>query len=339
MANRSQPGNPYGRGAAYPGSPFGPYGQPAPYGGRPPRRRSPFRALLRGLIFLLLLAGVGLALLNSTTQAPSDSYQNEQYQVPPPDRTPPPLPQPTTVNEAETFTKRNPFYRQTAPNPVRCEAQPINVATADDNQLDAHFESLMECLVRVWEPPVVGAGYQIVRPTVTIYGSSITTRCGTTEVNAFYCGADQQVYYSNRLAESVQIVATDKWAADVVMAHEFGHALQGRTGILISGRALGQQSGDKATDLELSRRLETQADCFSGMFMRSVREALGIQPADIAGIERTYLAVGDDVLTGRANVVGNHGRAESRRYWGRAGLNSSDVGTCNTFTASRSLVR
>jgi predicted metalloprotease len=134
-------------------------------------------------------------------------------------------------------------------------------------------------------------------------------------------------------------VRKEKWAADVVMAHEFGHALQARTAILISSHALGANAGDKSTELELSRRTETQADCFSGMFVRGVSQSLGVQQSDLDGIEATYVAVGDDVLSGRAEIVGNHGLAKSRRYWGLIGLGTSNVGKCNTFVADDSLVR
>src|SRR6185436_19937303 len=137
---------------------------------------------------------------------------------------------------------------------------------ATDAQLKAHFEGLMECLMRVWQPPVTAANWTLVRPSVTIYGEKITTKCGESGINAFYCSADQQVYYSNQLRTVLESASENKWTADVVMAHEFGHAIQGRTGILISAHALGQNSGDKATDLQYTRRLETQADCFSGMF-------------------------------------------------------------------------
>lgn len=305
----------------------------------PPRRRNPLGSLLLALVALTLLALGGLALVNSVSSTPDVAYQNEDYRVPPPDTSPPDLPVPQTEAEAKALIADNAFYAQQAPIPVRCSTLPINVSTADDSQLQAHFEGLMECLVRVWEPPVTGAGWQIVRPTVTVYGSEITTRCGRTEVNAFYCGADQQVYYSSRLPDVVRIVRQNKWAADVVMAHEFGHALQARTGILISAKALGQQSGDQQTDLVLSRRLETQADCFSGMFMRAVSVSLGVQQSDVQGIEGTYTAVGDDTLSGKSTINGNHGLARSRRYWGSTGLGSSEVRVCNTFTANDSLVR
>jgi predicted metalloprotease len=312
---------------------------PGPVMPQPPRRRSPLRALLIGLIAVAALAIAGLVFANVVSQPATVAYQNDSYKVPPPDANPPPIPTVQTVAEAEAALTKNGFYAQSAPIPVRCSTQPINVGTAGDDQLKAHFEGLMECLMRVWQPPITAAGFQLVRPTVTIYSDQVTTKCGKEGVNAFYCSADQQVYYSNKLPAFIKIVATDKWAADVVMAHEFGHALQGRTAILFSAHALGQQSGDEQTDLEYSRRLETQADCFSGMFIRAVSQSLGIQQSDLPGILAMYEAVGDDTIKHDPNVVGNHGHAATRKFWGSTGLGNSAVGKCNTFVAPSSQVR
>jgi hypothetical protein len=87
------------------------------------------------------------------------------------------------------------------------------------------------------------------------------------------------------------------------------------------------------------RRLETQADCFSGMFLRAVSDSIGVQPSDLDGIYQIYVAIGDDTLAGKPNVVGNHGLAQSREYWGRTGLASSDVTKCNTFVVPSKYVR
>jgi predicted metalloprotease len=305
-----------------------------------PRRRSPLRLLLLVLIGISVLALAGLVFSSGVTSGQSEgAYQNDDFRVPPPDRSPPPIPLPQTYDEAVAYITDNPFYGQTVPLPVRCNSQPINVATASDDQLDEHFNGLMECLVRVWQPPVTGAGFIIVRPSVTIYGREITTKCGQAGVNAFYCAADQQVYFSNLLPDAVPIVRRDKWAADVVMAHEFGHALQARTGILVSSHALGADANEKSVELEFSRRLETQADCLSGMFIRAVSQSVGVEQTDVRGIEDTYTAVGDDVISGKPNIVGNHGRGKSRVYWGATGLGTSQVGKCNTFVADKSQVR
>lgn len=304
-----------------------------------PRRRNPLKLLLLVTIALAGLALMGLVVVGQTSAPSQSAYANDDYQVPPPDTNPPPLPVPKTYGEAKRTIDQSPFYAQTVPAPVRCQAPPINVASAGDEQLKAHFDQMMACLLRVWEPPITGADFVIVRPSVTIFGTKTTTKCGTSGVNAFYCAADQQVYFSNRLAQAVPIVKQDKWAADVVIAHEFGHALQARTGILISAKALGHDAGDESSDLLYSRRLETQADCFSGMFIRSVSASLGIQQSDLPGIEDTYRAVGDDTLSRNAGIVGNHGRASSRIFWGTTGLDSATVDRCNTFAAPASQVR
>ena len=295
--------------------------------------------LLGVVIIVTLIAVAGLVITGLNTQAPAVAYQNDSYQVPPPDRNPPPIPVPQTYDQAEQWITKSAFYSQTTPVPVRCDSQPINVSTASDAQLKSHFEGLMECLVRVWEPPITSAGFTIVRPTVTIYGEELTTKCGKSGVNAFYCSADQQVYYSNLLPEALPTVRRNKWTADIVMAHEFGHALQARTGILISAAALGQDSGDKGTELQYTRRLETQADCFSGMFMRSVSQSIGVEQQDLDGILQIYVAIGDDELSGNPDIVGNHGLGRSREYWGNTGLSTNDVGKCNTFVVPSKYVR
>jgi uncharacterized protein len=321
-------GNPYGyqRQPSFGGPQSGvPY-----YGGAPqppaPRRRNPLAMVLLGMIGLVVLALAGLVIANLVSGTSSVAYQNDNYRVPPPDKNPPPTPIPDTYGEAEDWLVDNALYGQSVPVPVRCNSQPINVADADDAQLEEHFNGLMECLVRVWQPPLTAAGFQIVRPTVTIYGKEISTKCGKSGVNAFYCLA-------------VPIVANDKWAADVVMAHEFGHAIQGRTGLLISANALAQRSDSKSEANLLIRRIETQADCFSGQFVRSVSQSLGVQRADLDGILGTYEAVGDDTLTGDEDIDGNHGLAATRRYWGSIGLSNSAISACNTFRAPASQVR
>ena len=129
-----------------------------------------------------------------------------------------------------------------------------------------------------------------------------------------------------------------KWAADVIMAHEYGHLLQGRTGIFVVGHLESQNAPSKDEGLEYLRRLETQADCFSAAFLRSVSRSLGIQQADIDGILESYAAVGDETLSHDPNVVGDHGLARSRRYWSNLRLGTSAVGTCNTFRADDKLV-
>jgi predicted metalloprotease len=303
--------------------------------------RSTLRPLLFALIGITVLALVGLVVAGVVSRPVVVHYQNEDYQVPDADLNPPPVPTPKTLAEAQTWTMANAVYGQTAPAPVRCDLKPIDVATADDALLKAHFEELMGCLVRVWEPPLTAAGFQIYRPTVTIYGDEITTKCGAGKLphNAFYCGLDQQVYWSRTLGGDLVPMNVDRWAGDEVLAHEFGHAIQGRTGILFAENMVRRYTLNTSDALRSNRRLETQADCFAGIFVRSVSRALGYQQKDLDAIEKGFADGGDENFQKDPNAEGNHGRSASRKYWGTTGLGTSAVGSCNTFTAAPVLVR
>lgn len=325
--------------------------QPAPRGGgsgdqwlnQPPRRPRGGGSLRRVLAGLMVVVGIALAALiviNLTNRGSDVAYENDSYQVPDPDKNPPELPMPQSESEAQDLVTKNKLYSQTMPVPVRCELKPITDSSTDA-QLETHLNNLMACLVRAWEPPVSDAGYTIVRPTVTIYGEEVQTKCGKAAGgNAFYCPADQQVYYSRTLPDTIADLKGSPWGPDLVLAHEFGHAVQARTGILISANALEQQAGAKTAEgLELSRRIEVQADCLSGLFLRSTSRSLGIKQSDVPAMEVIFVAIGDDTLTGKSDVEGNHGRGKNRLYWAREGIGSSDIDVCNTFTAPSDKVK
>jgi predicted metalloprotease len=290
------------------------------------------------MIAVVVVAMAALVITGLTASPADVAFENDDFQVPPPDTSPPPIPIPQTEQEVVQWAQANPIYDQSMPAPVRCNAQPIDVQNASATVLKAHFDGLMECLVRAWQPPVTNAGFIITRPTITIYGESITTRCGESGINAFDCSADQQLYDSTELPRQIRALR-GKWAADVVMAHEYGHLLQGRTGLFAAGIIASKNAGSDEAGLIYRRRLETQADCFSATFIRSVSTSLNIQQADVEDILNSYAVVGDDAASGDPTVVGDHGLSRSRRYWGNVGLGTSAIGACNTFTADDSLVR
>ncbi|MEL4505401.1 neutral zinc metallopeptidase [Luteococcus sp. H138] len=272
--------------------------------------------------------------------APDANYQNEDYQVPPVDRTPPGLPQPETYEEATSLLKDNPLYATDVPRPVRCEMRSINMTDASTEELTTHLNDMMGCLMRVWEEPLTKAGFTPVRPSVTVYSGAVTTKCGKLPAaNAVYCGADQQVYYAEDLPRMVPRSLRDsRFITESVVAHEFGHAVQARSAILVSELAWEEKS-NKSTALELSRRLEVQADCFAGQFLGSIQTSTQMSDQELENVARLFHSIGDDVLTGKANYVGNHGSGASRVLWTNAGLKGGSVGQCNTFTAPPSKVR
>lgn len=292
--------------------------------------------MVGGLLAITVIA-FGALIVSNLVGGASTSYQNDDYTVPPPDLSPPPLPLTDSVAEAKQLTTANLFYDQTVAQPVRCDNTRIaDAATASDAELQTHLDGLTSCLMRVWAPVLEKAGYTAVRPTVTIYGKNIDTGCGELDgINAVYCGADQQVYYSRELLSILpEVDDQSSVVVDFVLAHEFGHALQGRTGILYARILLQQNVDSKSAALELNRRLEVQADCFSGMYQRATAASTGLAQTDVTTIKQSLRAVGDP-----DSREGDHGKADNREFWGLTGFATDQVGKCNTFVAPPDQVR
>lgn len=292
--------------------------------------------IVAATVVMLLIQGGGQA----KPSVPTGGYQNEDYQVPEATKNPPELPIPDTYEEAKQWMQSNAIYQVSLHQPVECTATPIDLENASTEALEKHFNEFTGCLMKVFGPALEEAGYTPVRPTVTIYSSEITTKCGEVPMqNAVYCGADQQVYYAVDLPDVIPSnLKSTNYIVESVIAHEFGHAIQARTGILVSELAWEQESSE-STALSLSRRLETQADCFAGEFISTVAQSVSIDNQGIADISNLFYAIGDDQLSGDPNYEGNHGHGDSRQSWFWKGSSSPNMGTCNTFIASDSEVK
>lgn len=348
---------PYPQTAGYPQAQFGQpaYGQPGgfPPANRPqvpggPKRGNPFRSLLLGIVLVVGIGFFGIALvqyLGGGSDGPlvrptAGQTVEPPVVVPEPDFSPPPVPQPETYGEATDWLTSNKVYDQTAPIPTDCAVPGIDMTTASVTELTDHLNELTACLWRVWSGPMESAGYQLPRPPVTVYTEPITTGCGSLDdVNAVYCAADQHIYYAKPL---YKIFPADQQKApfvvEAVLAHEFGHTIQARSGILIASMAWEQKSSTTAAKV-YSRRLEVQADCFSGMFTVAVGGSSGLTNDNLSNLQDVMYNLGDDVLTGKANYDGDHGLGKSRKKWFTTGQQNSLMGKCNTYTAPESAVR
>lgn len=325
---------------------FGVPAQPAPWPSgptpTPPVKRGPARAIL---ITLIMLAAVMLGLVLYSLFSGPD-YKNDDYVPPPPGDVKPFTD--VAVSEVNDILTANPLYSQEIPVPVRCDLDTIDLATASDDAVHAYIDEIIACNMRVWDPPVRDTNrFELVRPIVNVYHDTVTTPCGgggADGPNASYCSANQQVYFSRDLASAHPNLAVinQPHVIDLIMSHEFGHAVQARTVILQASAYKGRQSGDPQIDLEQSRRVEVQADCFAGLVMQSVRESVGYTQADIDRMIAAMRGIGDDALNNRPGdpgIVGNHGHGASREYWYQVGLSGTDINRCNTFTAPADYVR
>ena len=97
------------------------------------------------MIGVIVLGMVVVSLLTEpetgdpSPQTPPGEYQNASYQVPPIDTNPPELPMPQTYGEATDWMVNNAIYSSEIAVPVRCEAQPIDLANASMSVLQDHM--------------------------------------------------------------------------------------------------------------------------------------------------------------------------------------------------------
>ncbi len=355
QAGWTQPGVQYAAPQGYPqgyppvaGQGFAP--PPGSFPPPPPRRQSPLRLLLMGAVAVVAVGFFFISLmsyLNSGNEVVAPLPQPGQTSAPPtgvpaPDFDPPALPIPRTYDEAEQWLVDNALYSQSVEVPTNCTLGRMSPVGADPQELEAHLNNLTGCLMMVWQGPMERAGFIMPRPPVTVYSAPITTACGSLDTgNAVYCSGDQRVYYATDLHEVFQRtpeVADIAFMPDIVIGHEFGHAQQARSGILISSAAFEQQL-DESEALWFSRRSEQQADCLSGMFMNAVGQASQITDSERQAMRQVAHAIGDDVLTGDPDYEGDHGSGANRERWFVAGQDSNQVGVCNTWVAPKDQVR
>jgi predicted metalloprotease len=281
---------------------------------------------------------VAIALVVSLWGPRATVYANEAYSPPSPDLSPPPLPKVATAEEATRTLTADAIYGMSIPVPTKCDLPTVNLVTAGAGELEPYLNQVVGCLMAVWIDPMTAAGHQLPRPPVVVYTEPVSTGCGKlTMQNAFYCSADQTVYYAIDIMDGTPAeVQQGRMVAETTIAHEFGHAIQARTGILTGAAALLKQAATRADKDASSRREELQADCFSGLFIRSIGQYAALTQHDLDVIAESARIIGDDTLAGV--TAHDHGRGENRLYWTQLGMASTSIGACNTWEAAADVV-
>jgi predicted metalloprotease len=192
----------------------------------------------------------------------------------------------------------------------------------------------------VWTP-IFREENRTYRPpaAVVLYSQSTGTGCGLGQsaMGPFYCPNDQRVYLDLAFWQELEgrFGAGGDAAKAYVIAHEMGHHVQHLLGTDETAQRLGARGAQSG-----SVRLELQADCYAGVWAAHASQVsagqVELQPSDIEDGLRAAAAVGDDTLqkqaTGRvAPDSFTHGSSAQRMRWFRAGAQSGDPASCDTF--------
>lgn len=192
-----------------------------------------------------------------------------------------------------------------------------------EKKMRSGLQDMADCIARMWRKPTARAGYQATKVKVRTYLGPVRSPCGNSNAPAFYCSANQQIYVARGLGHGRRGYGLQWSHYFDMMGHEYGHHLQARTGILLAA-SWHESSTSRSESLQIRRRIELQATCFSGMAMKQTGKVSRSYHREV--ISRYY---GDEA----------HGSTEHVVAWAIQGYQKRDIYQCNTFRASAKDVR
>lgn len=176
-------------------------------------------------------------------------------------------------------------------------------------------------------------------PTVVLFSDATQSGCGLAQSASgpFYCPNDKKVYIDLAFYDQLrqQFGAPGDFAQAYVIAHEIGHAVQDQTGVLPE---FNQRRGSMSQDEQnaYSVRVELQADCYAGVWANYADKQNLLEQGDAQEAINAANQIGDDTLT-RGRVAERnftHGTSQQRMTWFKRGMQTGDVGQCDTFNTS-----
>lgn len=239
----------------------------------------------------------------------------------------------TPVPKKVYLARTHPLTRN---NPVQMTRGHCALPTwgTESHQLKRYFRSLSRCLDRSWKPIMTQLNLPWHRPHLKFpQTTTFTTACGgERERGPVYCRTD--LYMPRQYIISDPLASPGAYIA--VFAHEYGHHIQQISGILETAEDdIHDYGAESAKGLEMSRRVELQAQCFAGIFVsRNSGKDSGITAEMARDAESDIMR-----LSYESTDLNDHGTNKSNARWYHKGASVGRPAECATFTADRSDVR
>lgn len=191
-------------------------------------------------------------------------------------------------------------------------------------------------------------GSQYTASKTVLFSGQTPSGCGTatTDVGPFYCPSDKNVYIDPTFTQDMLVGQLGGKGGDAaeayVVGHEYGHHVQDLLGTLAQVQSSGSQTGDGSGQV----KLELQADCFAGAYLRNVQQLpnspiSGINQDDLNRVSNAAQVVGDDYIQKRSGSRVNsdswtHGSSAERQHWLAVGFSNGDPSQCTQVFQSGS---
>ncbi|MDO5737074.1 MAG: hypothetical protein Q4P15_11430 [Propionibacteriaceae bacterium] len=235
-----------------------------------------------------------------------------------PDRNFPPLAPPNSEDPAWVSVQQAAMYAVEFPDITGCPEPALLETLAE---LEPWASAEIRCLQDAWKPVLASLGLNSADvPHFFFEGSSSSSPCGSFTAPAYYCSADGgSIHFGEDL-----LLGTSHdpiWGKDLV-AHEYGHHLQGASGFFNAIYELPPGN-------ETVRRNEIQATCLGfGMLRRD--DSIVLEREFYDSLEPHLRSFLDDDI---------HGSPDSLANWGMRGFHADLLAQCNTWVASSAEVQ
>lgn len=219
------------------------------------------------------------------------------------------------------------------------QTQPAEFRGEDDYEVFA--STVLGSTNDTWNAVFDTSELSYVEPTLVLFRDATSSGCGAANsaVGPHYCPLDETIYIDETFFDELvnRLGATGGDVAEAyVIAHEVGHHVQKRLGVMEQVQQAQQSASTQEEANDLSVRLELQADCFAGVWANSLRDTGVFLPGEINEAIDAAAAVGDDRIQER--VEGQisperwtHGSSAQRVDWFGRGFENGDPTTCDTF--------
>lgn len=226
----------------------------------------------------------------------------------------------------------HPFYDLPAPRTVECALPDFDPSSV--SEWEAFTDAVGPCLNEMWLPSLEEMGLRPEEPHYVVTDEIPPDLRGESEEEgvtlAYYMEYDLSITI---LVPNVRKLLPypnmdDKRIWFALVAHEYGHHVQGETGLLDRAYTLERKAGSEAEELQVGRQIELQAECLAGTGVARLSVHDG---GDVAFVNRTF-----NEGTGDSDT---HGSADNRVHWFDSGAAAETMEACNTFAADTGLVR
>ncbi|MEV0380960.1 neutral zinc metallopeptidase [Nonomuraea sp. NPDC050643] len=279
-------------------------------------------AALVAAALALALAAAALVLVLADVATTSSSPVNEAQQFASP---------PAKVSSEKlaaglgpALATKNPLYKTGRLTNTNCS--PGDLPAGSMIAYRRFLTRVTACLNRTWAAQFRKAGLPFTKPRLRIITSKVKTPCGAwnTGADGVYCSTDRTMYL---MISKAQLRNPFPLGITRLIAHEYGHHVQQVSGIWTYYWTARSVAG-KAKRLQLSRNSELQAECFSSIFMRTMRGTSLVTESDWAYTLQWFRKNG-----AKGWPQNDHGKGPTQAAWMVRGFTRGTPAACNTWAA------